>query len=208
MSFSIAESCWQTAWQNKSFRIKALIGTILLLIILVCFPIFFNHIQYRQGILLNDWLLSILPAHNMSVMIFICIWSTTLLALIRSVQNPDFFLTTLYSYCLLSIFRFITITIVALDPPVDLIPLADPLSNFFYGKSFITKDLFFSGHTSTLFLISLCLHQKKDKYFALITSIMVGILVLIQHVHYTIDVITSPFFALIAYKMGKKLAFF
>lgn len=94
-----------------------------------------------------------------------------------------------------------------MEPPHGLIPLVDPVSNLFYGKKFVTKDLFFSGHTSTLLLISFCLQQKKDKYFTLLTGTTVGILVLIQHVHYTIDVITSPFFALIAYKMGKKLAF-
>jgi len=94
-----------------------------------------------------------------------------------------------------------------LNPPAGLIPLIDPLSNPFYGKGFVTKDLFFSGHTSTLFVMYLCFDQKIDKYFSLVTSTIVGILVLVQHVHYTIDVLAAPIFAFFALKITKKWIF-
>lgn len=43
--------------------------------ILTFFPWFFQTIEARNGILLNDWLLNQIPAYNVSLVIFICIWT-------------------------------------------------------------------------------------------------------------------------------------
>lgn len=195
---------WKQAWKNRSFRNHIFAGLLITVIIFTCLPFFFIYIEQRPGILLNDWVLNAIPAHNVSVFIFICIWSTLLLTLIRAYKSPQFFLLMLYSYAMLCIFRYISMTLVPLETPAGLIPLVDPLSNLFYGKRFVTKDLFFSGHTSTLFLMHLCFYKKNEKYFSLITTILVGCLLLIQHVHYTIDVLTAPIFTYIAFKMSKK----
>ena len=95
---------------------------------------------------------------------------------------------------------------VPLDPPDGLIRLNDPLTSMVYGgkDKFMPKDLFFSGHTSNMFLMCLCLTKKTDKYLAFIATIAVGILVLVQHVHYTIDVLAAFFFTYIIYRVSKK----
>jgi len=86
--------------------------------------------------------------------------------------------------------RVTTISLIPLEPPIGHIPLIDPLTSITYGGSniHITKDLFFSGHTSNLFMFFLCLQKKRDKQFALLATIIVGFLVLVQHVHYSVDV--------------------
>jgi len=196
---------WQTAWKSKSFRKQVVSGTIALIITFSFFPFFFQVIEKRNGIVLNDWLLNWLPPHDVSVSIFIFVWALTLLLLIRMVRQPYIFTVMLWSYVLLSVIRIGTITLTALNAPKGLIVLADPLSNVFYGKSFITKDLFYSGHTSTAFLMYLCLQKQYDKIFALFATLMIGSLLLIQHVHYTVDVLAAPVFAFLCYFITKKL---
>jgi membrane-associated phospholipid phosphatase len=115
----------------------------------------------------------------------------------------------LYFLILITLIRIITISIIPLNPPIGLIVLKDPLTSLTYGGSgvFITKDLFFSGHTSNLFMFYLCLQKKRDKQFALFTSLLVGLLVLVQHVHYSIDVIGAIVFTYFLVKYSKHLGF-
>ncbi len=99
----------------------------------------------------------------------------------------------------------ITIYFVPLNPPQNLIPLLDPLINkTFYEGVFITKDLFYSGHTASILLMSFCLKNKLHKKLTLFAAICIGIMVLLQHIHYTIDVIAVPFFTYLVFHLSKK----
>jgi hypothetical protein len=196
---------WTVAWQSAKFRRKVVTGFFAVALILTAFPVFFQAIEKREGILLNDRILELLPAHNVSIPIFIIVWLLTALTLFRCLQNPDMLVTLLWSYILLSLSRFLSITLVPLDPPADLIGLADPLANTFYGPRFVTKDLFFSGHTSTLFLMFLCLQTRTDKLLALAGTTVVGVLLLVQHVHYTMDVLAAPVFTWLIYRLTLKV---
>ena len=70
-----------------------------------------------------------------------------------------------------------------------------------YGAHYITHDLFFSGHTTTVFLVFLCLKKKWDRIYVLTASIVLGMLLLAQHVHYTIDVLAAPVFTYAVYRL-------
>lgn len=191
---------WSAIWEEKSFRIKSITGVIVLIIIFGFFPIFFELIERRNGIVLNDLLLAVLPAYDLSVPIFAIIWSMSVLVVIRCFWDPDFFIVLMWGFILLSLTRIVSISLVALNAPEGIVILRDPIVSLFYGKRFITKDLFFSGHTSTQFLFFFCLNKRSDKIIALIASVAIGAMVLIQHVHYTIDVVAAPFFAFLVYK--------
>ena len=91
--------------------------------------------------------------------------------------------------------------VVPLNPPTGLIPLADPFVQFFGSGRVPTRDLFFSGHVSTLFLLSLCARNKVLKLLFLALTLTVAVVVLWQHVHYTIDVMVAPFVAYASYRM-------
>ncbi len=202
---TLQDSPWKYAWKQPLFKRKCITAIILTALLLIVFPFYFHYIETREGTQVNDTLLRHLGPRDVSLPIFFIIWSMTILAIVRSVQSPTLFLNCIYSFILLSSLRLVTILIVPLNPPEGLIPLVDPVSNIFYGKNFITKDLFFSGHTACQVLIFLCLEKKRDKAFALMASTIVGICVLIQHVHYSFDVIAAPFFAYICCLAGKKI---
>lgn len=198
---------WQQAWRFSIYRTYLFIGLTVLAASIIGLPFFFHHIQDREGAVLNDHLLSMIPAVDMTIPIFVIIWIVISYGIVRSLQDPQNFLITLYSVIFVCIFRYISIYLVALDPPVDLIPIRDPISNLCYGghANFITKDLFFSGHTSSMFLCYLCLNKKVEKTAALIATVLIGCMVLVQHVHYTMDVVAAPFFTYLAYALSKKI---
>lgn len=199
---------WSELWKNPSFKKKTIVYSSLLVAILVILPFFFSAIEKRNGIQLNDPILQLIPAVDVSLATFLVIWSMTIFLWVRMLQNPSLFLVTLCSMVLLFLSRLISISLLPLDPPVGLIPLKDPIVNLFYGGTnvFITKDLFYSGHTSTQFLFFLCLHKRRDKLIALAASLVVATLVLVQHVHYTIDVVFAFVFTWPIYLIGKRLA--
>ena len=201
------KNIWRNNWAAPFFKRRLVQAIILWILVLIAFPIYFNYIEARNGITLNDPLLAFLPRYNVSVPTFLIIWSMSLWFLYRAIHAPQMLLLFMWGFVVLSLSRFLTIYLVPLNPPADLIPLMDPITNLFYGGTshFITKDLFYSGHTSTQFLIFLCFNKKTDKILALIATCLIGILVLIQHIHYSIDVIAAPVMCYGVFLISKRI---
>lgn len=197
---------WQVAWDYPVFRVKFFLGFFLLSAILYFIPGFFLFIQNRSGLLINDWILNLLPARDVSLYIFMILYPITGFFLWRVIQKSTMCITALYGYIFLCLARMLTISLIPLDPPVGLIHLQDPFSIFFYGSNVITKDLFFSGHTATLFLVALCLENKWEKRIAFIATVVLAMLLLIQHVHYTADILAAPVFSYLFWYLGKTIA--
>ena len=196
---------WKETWNSSLQRTQLIIGSVLMTIISFVLPTFFNLIQKRNGPVLNDWVLAAIPPHNVSWAIFTVIWGIGFYALWRGIEKPTIFINYVWTFIFITILRILAITFVPLNPPAGLIVLTDPLTAVFYGRSTITKDLFFSGHTSILFLAFLCLERKWDRILALGGTVIVICLLLIQHVHYTIDVIAAPIIIYPVYRIVKYL---
>ena len=196
---------WKETWSSSLQRAQLIIGSILMTIISFMLPPFFNLIQKRDGPLLHDWVLAAIPPHNVSWAIFTVIWGIGFYALWRGIEKPTIYITYLWTFIFITILRVLAISMVPLDPPTGLIVLTDPLTAVFYGRSTITKDLFFSGHTSILFLAFLCLERKWDKILALTGTCIVAGLLLVQHVHYTIDIIAAPIIIYPVFRLVKYL---
>lgn len=195
---------WREAWQRSVFRRMAIGGLLLLCALLAMWPWYLAKIEARDGILLNDPLLDALPRHDVSIPVFICLWGAAVLLIVRVQKSPAIYLRFIWAYAFLFISRIISIGLTPLDPPPGLIELRDPLSNYFYGAKFITKDLFFSGHTASICLMALCLVRPLDRWLVFAGTAVVGIGVLIQRVHYTADVVAAPVFAYAVYWLGER----
>jgi hypothetical protein len=194
---------WNDAWQRVHFRVQLIFGVGILLLLAVSIGTFFNYIQSRTGVIIEDTIVSRLPARDVSVYTFGFIYSALIISIVYLVQYPMLLSRGILAYCVLVIARMCCIYWIPLEPPLSIIPLIDPfVDNLFYADTVITKDLFFSGHVSTLFLIYLITPHKVLKFFFILTTLTVAILLLLQHVHYTIDIIGGLLFAWISVRIS------
>jgi hypothetical protein len=197
---------WQFAWDYPAFRIKLFLGIFIMGLILFYLEDFFIFIQARNGVGINDRLLDLIPAYDVSTYIFLILYPASALVLWKIRGNSNLCITFLWGYIFMCLARMVTITLIPLDPPKQIIHLEDPFSIIFYGTHVITKDLFFSGHTASLFLVGLCLEKKRDKILVFTATAVLAGLLLIQHVHYTADVIAAPFFSYLFWRLGKTIS--
>jgi PAP2 superfamily C-terminal len=196
-------SAWSKALASRSFRNQFFLT--LLVFAAVCMHNFhyLRIWQSREGVQINDMLLNQLPPHNFSPEIFLMEYCTLLLVIFVTLHFPERFVKGLQMFALIMFARTISIYFFPLEPPRDMIRLDDPFAAFFLHSkdTFVTKDLFFSGHISALTLLMLISVNKYIKAWALIATVVVGSLILCQHVHYTLDVVFAPFFSFVCYKI-------
>jgi PAP2 superfamily C-terminal len=197
---------WLEALRNKSFRKNLIWGMAALSISVIFTFYFFDYIENLSGgVVMNDWVLRMIPPENVSNPIVFFEASVIILFAVRCITNPAMVITFLMAYILVLITRDITIGITQLRPPLGLIVLKDPLAGVIYRSKLINRDLFYSGHVSLLFMLYLCSTRKADRYYILFAVISVSILLLIQHIHYTVDIACAPFFAFGCYWLSKKI---
>lgn len=183
---------WKDALKSKSFNLYLGLNIIALVGFIIVLPWYFNHIiQPKPGIQLNDWLMNLLPPMDWSNLIFVIIFGAPALFFINNIKNPMAILLSLQCYVIVNYLRIASIYIFTLEAPNGLIPLSDPfLAKVAYGGNAVfVKDLFFSGHTSTLAIIYFIERKKSIKAILLISTIVVGLLLIWQHVHYSIDIL-------------------
>jgi len=101
-------------------------------------------------------------------------------------------------FSLLIMLRAVFVLLTHLQTPPDAIIVDFPWK--FQVLSF-QNDMFFSGHTAIPFL-GFLLFKKTIRYFFLFGSILMGTVVLLIHVHYSIDVFGAFFITYGSYKIG------
>lgn len=187
----MTEENWKNRWAQPNYRQKYLITIASAIILLIAMPYGFSFIQSRGGLHWNDPILSLLPAIDLSIPIFVVMYSLGILIIYRVIRNPHLLFEFIKAYIIITLTRFVLIYFIPLDPPHNMISLVDPITKIFYGGQEITRDLFFSGHTSTMFLLFLISEIKTDKIISLLVTFFIGISLLLQHIHYTADVLAA-----------------
>lgn len=88
---------------------------------------------------------------------------------------------------------FITLTHIS-SFPNHIVITSTFFNNAYFVGIFTGDDLFFSGHTGMPFLMALIFWQNKPlRYIFLAISVLFGVIVLLGHLHYTIDVMSAFF---------------
>ncbi len=192
---------WGPALARPAFRLSWLLLVLGFAGLMPFVPGFFAAIQQRPGPVLADPLLHLLPRYDVAVPVFVLMYGGVLAAVAWLTRHPALFLRGLWGYFILLALRMLAIWLVPLSPPLDLVPMPDPFTAAFFqaGDAAITKDLFFSGHTATVAILALAVRGRWLRPLLGMTALLIGLLVLVQRVHYTYDVLAAPFFAGFAY---------
>ena len=201
----INKMSWKSNWEShlidKEFQKRFLFTIIFLTVSIFAFANYLQYNETRNGFVFDDPILSLFNAIEFNAFIFILIYGALVLGVASLSFHPKELIIALQTYALLSLIRLVAMYSLPLEPPIGLIPLIDPFVQFFGGGGTqLNKDLFFSGHTSTMFLLFLTSQNKKLKTLFLGSTFIVGASVLLQQTHYTVDVIAAPFFCYGAFR--------
>lgn len=195
---------WKSKFVEKNFRNEFLIVISVLIISLTSLSNFLLYNELRKGSVINDPILNLFSPVDVTWITFIIIYAGILSAVIYLIKYPELLTLAFLTYSITALMRLAAMYTLPLEAPVNIIPLNDPFVQFFGTGNILLKDLFFSGHTSTLFLLYLVIENKKLKLIFLILTISVAFCVLIQHVHYTVDVLAAPFFTYGSYRIAQR----
>ncbi len=168
--------------------------------LLLAYAHFVQWIEFRPGVLLYDPLLASFHPRKVTWLVFAIIYGGLALGLGTLGARPAALLVALQSYALVIVARIAAMYVVPLDPPAGMIRLKDPFVQLFDTGVVLTRDLFFSGHVATLFLLFLTAHRRMLRAAFLLATVLVGAGLIWQHVHYTIDVLIAPFITFACYR--------
>lgn len=194
---------WKEFISSKQKRFELISTLILLSVVLFSLTRFLIFIESRNGFSFEDPLLKLFEPIDLTWLTFTLIYGSIITAIFYLISKPEKLLFTIQFYTLMVVVRIIAMWLLPLNPPEKMIILVDPFVEFFGTGKTLTKDLFFSGHTATLFILFLTTDSKYLKLFFLICTIGVAISVLLQHVHYSIDVFAAVIITYACYSILK-----
>jgi len=148
----------------------------------------------------TDIILSNIRVYDVDTVFIYGPWIMWIFVLIVTFSRPyriPFIVKNIALFVLIRSF-FITLTHIGPFPTSILMSSTKLITNFTSGG-----DLFFSAHTGLPFLMTLVFwNDKFMRYIMLITSISFGIVVLMGHLHYTIDVVAAFFITYSIYSIA------
>ncbi|MFO7525738.1 MAG: phosphatase PAP2-related protein [Ignavibacteriaceae bacterium] len=196
---------WNEYIKTNRNRVELTVTVLFLIISLVSLANFLNFIEARPGIVLPDPVLELFNPVDLTWLTFGLIYFSLLFAVYSLIKKPLQLIFAFQLYTIMVIIRMTAMYLLPLEPPENMILLSDPVVEYFGTGRALTKDLFFSGHTATLFVLYLVSENKQAKHIFLVCTAMVALSVLLQHVHYTIDIFAAVFFTYSAFAFLKYL---
>jgi len=186
-------------------RRQAVVSVAAVVAALVGLSVFLPWVETRPGVVeLSDPVLERFAARDLSVPTFALIYGGILLGLVLLSRRPLDLMVALRGYAILAAFRIVMMWVTPLEVPPGAVRLHDPLIESLGPAQVLTRDLFFSGHTSTMFLVAVSVRERWARGVLLIATVLVAALLLGQHAHYTVDVLVAPFVAWAAYGLARR----
>jgi len=147
----------------------------------------------------TDIVLSNTRAHDVDALFISGIVLFFFFVLIWCLRYPSQMPYILKSVALFILIRSVFVTLTHLGPFPDSIFI---INTWIIGKLNFWADLFFSGHTGMPFLMALIFWKNKwMRYIFILLAITFGIIVLLWHLHYSIDVLAAFFITYSIHRM-------
>ena len=181
---------YKTHFSNKGFTISLGLALIFLAISIVVNFYAGTYAAENVSNPVTDIILSNTRAYDLDGMFIygsiLFFFAIVFVCLIKPKKIPF----TVKSIALFVLIRSLFITLTHLGPfPSQMIIHSDILSKLTFGG-----DLFFSGHTGLPFLLALIFWKNKlVRYMFISFSLMFAFVVLLSHMHYSIDVLAAFF---------------
>ncbi|MBL0328631.1 MAG: phosphatase PAP2 family protein [Bacteroidetes bacterium] len=200
------KNAWQIYFSRPNKRILFFLTLFFLVLTLTSFVFFLTYNEHRAGYRFDDPILELFHPIAVSEITFFITYFLGIYGLIISFRMPQLFVGLLQAYIIMTLLRMLSLYVIPLEAPSTIIPLKDTfLQSTFYSGRENLKDLFFSGHTATIFLFAFVFRKKKTKLLFFCGATFIGVFLVVQHVHYSIDVLAAPLFAYTAVLIQKKL---
>jgi len=190
-------------WNKEIFEHRWLIffSLILLVIAVILDYVAGTYVSKIQGVAVPDILLDNIPTVDLNyIYLYGAVFMVILLFLYPLVFEVKKFHIVISQFSLLVMVRGFFTSLTHLAIPTGALQFHVPKALFFLNFS---NDLFFSGHTAIPFLGFLLFKEDKIRYLFLALSILMGTVVLLMHVHYTIDVLSAFFITFGTFKIGE-----
>jgi len=195
---------WRAFFSDRKNTNTFVVTIASLALILFAFLHFLTYNEARSGYHFNDPVLNLFRARDLSLLTFILTYGIAIAGLVIALRDPPVLVKLFAAYAILTLLRICTLYVLPLEPPAGIIPLEDVLLRFsFYSGRANLKDLFFSGHTATLFLFAFAFKNRSLKIIFASAGLLIGILLMMQHVHYSIDVVVAPLAAWVATRVAR-----
>lgn len=195
---------WIQRWRNFLPNTRRVLFLILAYFTLFC-TFFLNNIcsayaDKVKGATLHDLLLDHIIVREVNFIFFWIALCWCLCMFIYHVLFPKQMAHLVWTYALFIAIRAVFITLTHMGPPSNLEDIPSALK--FYAFS---ADMFFSGHVGGPFLLALLTSSVGYRILAFLYTVLMIIIVLLGHMHYSIDVFASLFIAHSIAIISKKL---
>lgn len=197
---------WQKALSQARFRWLLLFSFGFALVAVKIVVNQLHAAEVRPGVVLSDPILAVLPVADLSIPIFVIEYGCALAVLALLAARPARFAVGILGYGIVIFWRSIAIGLAPLDPPPDLVLLVDPVAAVVGGGPQFTKDLFFSGHTAAMAMFTLTAPKRWARWVFGGFTAVIGVMLMIQRVHYAVDVLVALVMAFVAWRIARPAA--
>ncbi len=201
------KGAWQVLLADKHERAMAFASLAVAIIAIAITSKFLLIMEQRPGVVIPDPIHAMVGPVDLTWLIFFVLYGSLLLAFIWLWNEPQLIFRGLRAYAILLSLRMLGIYLLPLDAPPNMIPMPDPIIQAIASNSgeLLTRDLFFSGHTSSMFLAAFIMPTAGRRWLYIVLGAVVGLSLILQHVHYSVDIMVAPMAALFSVMLsGRK----